>query len=300
MTEKTHRTLDAINSFRDHPDAIVEAGEMVDMRFPAGSRMSLRAAKLFHVLVKEAGVDVAEPKTHRVMLSALNETFHRPKHELLEAIDELQTTTLNLRLTDAKGRRYTKSGPVISDVEHEDEDQKQAELRYEFSPALRKTIANSNHWAVISKRAVLAFDSRYALRLYTFLSLKAGLRKTSEDFTIDELRSILGVPDGKLEAWKNLKAFALEAALKQINHLAGFHAAATPIKSGRKVVGVTLVWGQKDAQARAEALKELDRTRLGRKARREGRVEELAETEARAEDLMREELAEALTQAGTG
>ena len=55
------RTLDAAASFRDHPDAIVEAGEIVGMRFPSGGRMSLRAAKLFHLLIQFAGAKIADP-----------------------------------------------------------------------------------------------------------------------------------------------------------------------------------------------------------------------------------------------
>ena len=267
------------------------------MRFPAGGRMSLRGAKLFHLLVQSAGVDVTEQKTHRITLAALNETFHLAVPELIELIDELHTTTLKLKLTDSKGRSYTKSGPILSDVEREDEDQQQAEVRFEFSPALRKAISNSTHWAVISKRAVLAFESRYALRLYTVLSLRAGLRKTSEDFTIDELREVLGVPTGKLKDWKNLRMRAVDPAMAEINHLAGFHAGYVPIKRGRKVVGVTLTWGQKDQAARVEAMKELDRPKVGRKERREGRVERLMEEQANREGLQREELATALTAA---
>jgi len=270
---------------------------MIDMRFPAGGRMSLRGAKLFHLLVQSAGVDVTEQKTHRITLAALNETFHLAVPELIELIDELHTTTLKLKLTDSKGRSYTKSGPILSDVEREDEDQQQAEVRFEFSPALRKAISNSTHWAVISKRAVLAFESRYALRLYTVLSLRAGLRKTSEDFTIDELREVLGVPTGKLKDWKNLRMRAVDPAMAEINHLAGFHAGYVPIKRGRKVVGVTLTWGQKDQAARVEAMKELDRPKVGRKERREGRVERLMEEQANREGLQREELATALTAA---
>lgn len=294
MSSAKPRTLDAVRHFRDHPDAIVEAGEVIDMRFPMGSKMSLRGAKLFHLLIQSAGIDVAEDITHRIPLSVLNETFHIRTDELIELIDELHTTTLKLKLTDSKGRHYTKSGPLLADAEREDDDGRQAEVRYEFSKTLRKAISNSTHWAVISKRAVLAFESRYALRLYTVLSLRAGLRKTSEDYTLAELREILGVPDGKLSAWKNLKMRALDTAVAEINHLAGFHAGFVPIKKGRKVVGVTLTWGQKDEGARIEASKELDRPKTGRKIRREGRVEHLVEEQALIEGWQREEISMAL------
>lgn len=284
-------TLDAIRAMRGDPDAIVEAGEVVDMRFPAGSHMSLRGGKLFHLLIETAGLDVAEEITHRITLAALNESFHVAIPELIEMIEELQTTTLKLKLTDGRGRKFTKSGPLLADAEREDVGETQAELRYQFSATLRRAIANSNHWAVISKRAILAFESRYALRLYTVLSLRAGMRKTSEEFTVDELRELLGVCAGKLGDWKSLRRRALEPALAEINQLAGFHAGFVPLSRGRRVVGVRLAWGLKNHAARAEALKELDRPKVGRKERREGRVEELV----RVEDYQREELATALS-----
>jgi len=289
----TPKTIDAIRNMRGHPDAIVEAGEMVDMRFPSGGRMSLRGAKLFHMLVQAAGVEVAEAKTHKITLASLNETFHVSVPDLIELVDELHTTTLKLKLTDPKGRSYTKSGPILSDVEREDEHHSQAEIRFEFSSTLRKAIANSSHWAVISKRAVLAFESRYSLRLYTVLSLRAGLRKTSEDFSLDDLRELLGVPAGKLATWKNLRLRALDPAMAEINQLAGFHAGFIPLKRGRKIIGVSLTWGLKDHGARVEAMKELERPKVGRKERREGRVELVTQHE----DYQREELATALTKA---
>lgn len=295
MTTRKPSTLDAIRTYRENPDAIVEAGEMVDMRFPAGSRMTLRGAKLFHMLVQAAGVNVAEPMTHKVTISELNESFHLSVADLIELVDELHATTLKLQLTDAKGRRFTKSGPILADAEREDETESQAELRFEFSATLRRVIANSNHWAVISKRAVLAFESRYALRLYTFLSLRAGLRKTSEEFTVEEVREVLGVPAGRLADWKSLRRRAIEPALAEINQLAGFYAGCIPIKHGRRVVGVKLTWGLKDTTARLTAAKELERPKVGRKERREGRVESLV----LENDWQREELAAALTVAGT-
>lgn len=294
MVVRQHNTLDVIRTFKGHPDAIVEAGEMLDMRFPVGSRMTLRGAKLFHLLVQAAGLNVAEAITHKITLAELNETFHLSIPELIELVDELQTTMIKLQLIDAKGRRFVKSGPILSDAEREDENQSQAELRFEFSATLRRVIANSTHWAVLSKRAVLAFESRYALHLYTFLSLRANLRKTSEEFTVAELREILGVPIGRLADWKSLRRRAIEPAIAEINQLAGFYAGFSPIKRGRSVVGIKLTWGLKDHPARIVAAKELDRPRVGRKERREGRVESISlET-----DWQREELAAALTNAG--
>lgn len=294
MTEKKPRTIDAIQSFRDHPDAIVEAGETVDMRFPTGGRMSLRGAKLFHLLIQTAGVDVIEDKTHSITLASLNEVFHVSVPELVELVEELHTTTLALKLTDTKGRHFTKSGPILSDVEREDEHESQAMIRFEFSKTMRRAIANSSHWAVISKRAVLAMESKYSLRLYTILSLRAGLRKTSEDFSLEDFRAMMGVPYGKLTRWQDMKKWVLETAMAEINQLAGFHAGFIPIKQGRRVVGIRLTWGLKDQKARVEAMKELERPKVGRKVRREGETETITVIEGQE----REQIAHDLTTVG--
>ena len=291
MSKLTPRTLDAISSFADDPDAIVQAGEVVEMRFPSGGRMSLRGGKLFHLLIQIAGVRITDDAQHRVPIAALNEAFHVSAGEMEELVDELHTTTLKLKLTDSAGRRYTKTGPLLSDVEREDDDQAQAELRFEFSPAMRRVIANSTHWAVISRRAVMAFESRYALRLYTILSLRAGLRKSSEEFTVDDLRELLGVPIGKLKRWQDLKTWAIEPAIDEVNHLSGLKVAYRPLKRGRRIIGISLAWGVKAGSEKVDAIKELDRPKVGRAARRKGTVEDVLASDDRDRATLAEALA---------
>ena len=284
-------TLDAIKAYAANPDAIVEAGEMVDMRFKTGDSLSLRSAKLFHLLVQAAGVSVADSKQHRMSFASLNETFHVSVDELENLVDELHSTVLKLKLTDQNGRAYTKSGPILSDMEREDENLPQAELRFEFSPALQAAIQSSNHWAVISRKAVLAFESKYTLRLYTMLSLRTGLRKSSEDFLLEQLREMLGVSEASYPRWPNFQQRVLKPALAELNQLAGFKVGYTPLKNGRKIVGVRLTWGIKDASERVAALKELESSKIGRKARRTGQVELIAQ----AEKIERQEIALALS-----
>jgi len=133
---------------------------------------------------------------------------------------------------------------------------------------------------------VLAFESRYSLRLYLYLSLRANLRKTSEEIALDDLRDLLGVPHKALQRWQDVKRRALDPAIAEINHVAGFRAGYEPIKRGRRIVGVRLAWGLKGRAELVEAQKELDRPRVGRKARRDGLVETIAQERHRlAESL---------------
>lgn len=279
-------TLDAVRMNRADPDAIVAAGELVELRFVSGNTLSLRAAKLFCLLIQEAGIAVADQVQHRVPYSVLNETFHRSRDELADAIGELHSTVVSVQLISRKGRPYVKSGPILSDVEREPDDLDAAEIRFEFSPALRRVIADSTHWASISRRAVLSFESRYSLRLYLWLSLRANLRKTAEDVDLDDLRALLGVPAKTVTRWQDLRRFVLDRAVGEINHLAGFRAAYQPVKRGRRVVGVRLAWGLKGGAELVETQKELDRPRVGRTARRGGVVETIAQERHRlAESL---------------
>ena len=279
-------TLDAIRMHRADADAIVAAGELVDMRFVAGNVLSLLAAKLFCLLIQEAGIAVADQVQHRLPFAVLNETFHRSRDELVEAIAELQSTVVSVRLVSRKGRAFTKSGPILSDVEREADDLDAAEVRFEFSPTLRRVIADSTHWTAVSRRAVLAFESKYSLRLYLYLSLRARLRKTAEDMDLDALREMLGLSGGTLSRWQDMRRFALDPAVAEINHLAGFHAAYQPLKRGRRVVGVRLSWSLKGRDELVEAQKELERPRVGRTARRDELVETIAQTRQRlAESL---------------
>lgn len=279
-------TLSAVKMARSDPDAIVAAGELVDLRFVSGNSLSLRAAKLFCLLIQEAGINVADQMQHRVPYSVLNETFHRSRDELAEAIMELHSTIVSVQLVSRKDRPYMKSGPILSDVEREPDTLDEAEIRFEFSPTMRRVIADSTHWASVSRRAVLSFESRYSLRLYLWLSLRANLRKVSEDVNLDDLRNLLGVEPGKMTRWQDMRRFVLDRALAEINHLAGFRAEYQPVKRGRRVSGVRLAWGLKGHDELMEAQKELDRPRTGRTARRAGLVDTIAQERHRiAESL---------------
>ena len=133
----------------------------------------------------------------------------------------------------------------------------------------------------------MSFESRYALRLYTLLCLRSGLRKVSEEFSLEDLREIMGVPEGKLARWQDLKTWAIEPAVAEVSHLSGLHVTYAPLRRGRRITGVNLAWGVKDEAGRVEAMKELDRPKVGRKARRSGTVEAI-------EDVERAQLAEDL------
>lgn len=295
MEKKPTKTTQIIAANRDHPDTVIHAGEVVNMTFRKGSSLTLRAGKLFHLLIKESGVRVTENQQHRIALADIN-FLHSSRDELIDTIEELQSTLVSVELISRQQKRYTKSGALLSDVEREHAED--GELRFKFSDTIRRLIANSTHWAALSRRAILAFESRYSLRLYEVLSLRFGLdRKCTETVDLEEFRAMMGVPAGKLDRWQDVKRYVIEPAIAEINHLCGFTVSYLPIKRGRRVIGITLSWAEKSPEDRKEAAKELDRPRTGRKARREKTVEELAAIQHQQREIVSRSLAEAAKQA---
>lgn len=267
------KTLEVTADRSASTDELVAAGELLDMRFqPGRSSLSLRAGKLLHTLVQAAGADAGLAKPHRISLNRLNHIHHLSREEVLDTVRELFGVTVQLQVLNSKGKRATKVGPLLSDVERDEDSE--GELRYELSPVLRAVLKNSNHWAVLSRKAVMAFQSRYSLRLYELISLRVGLdRIASQQFSIEDLRAVFGVPAEKLPRWQDLKVKVIEPAIVEVSQLTGLTVKYQPVKSGRSVIGIVLVWREKDQQARKQAAKELDRSSIGRAARRTGTVE---------------------------
>jgi hypothetical protein len=266
------KTLQVMADRANDPTVMIGAGELLDLRYQDDKpALSLRAAKLLHVLVAAAGADACEVKEHNIPLAEIN-SFHLSREEFLSTARELMGTTVRLEGQNARGRPSTKMGVLLGFVEM-DEDQ-DGVVAFELSKILRIVLKNSNHWAALSRQCVMAFQSRYALRLYEMITLRAGLvAKHSEEFTIDELRARLGVPVGKMAEWYDLNRFVLQRAILEVNQLSGLEVTAKPIKRSRSVVAVRLFWEPMNETERAAVARELAGHSAGRRARRGKSVE---------------------------
>ena len=268
------KTLQVITDRANRPDDLIAPGEVLDLRFRDGSKtLTLRASKLLHLLVDVAGPDACADKVHSIPIERLNGTFHVSREEFVETCRELFGTTVRMEIETKRGLAE-KIGPLLADVERDLDDGDGSEVRFQLSPVLRLVLARSNHWAALSRRAVMAFESRYALRLYEVIAIRSGLSsKSGQMFDLDDLRSRLGVPRGKLTRWQDVKRKALEPAVAEVNQLSGFHVSYKPVQQGRSVTGVHLTWAVHGAQGRAAVARELEASRVGRKARRDGSAE---------------------------
>lgn len=132
--------------------------------------------------------------------------------------------------------------------------------------------AESNHWAILDRQTVFHLGSKYSVLLFQHVASLTNLAHVqSKTFTLQELRAVLGVPEGKLERFSHLNSRAITPSINEINQLSRLTLTATPKKVGRTVVSVTVTWQAKD-DPRATR-RELTASKVGRKARRDGSAE---------------------------
>ena len=94
----------------------------------------------------------------------------------------------------------------------------------------------------------------------------------SKRFTVPELRAVFGIPKGKIERFAALDQRVLKPAISEINSdLTRLHLTVTYHKIGRTVSEVEIAWEAKKDLTKVKA--ELDRPKVGRKARQDGTAE---------------------------
>jgi hypothetical protein len=248
-------------------------GELIEIHGHA--QFTMQDRRTLNLLLTNAWPRITEQVEHSIKKSILR--GDRPGNDRLgESIMRLMQTLVEVK-TIRDGRPHTKwiqrLGP--SEVSRDDT----GNLYYRFLPELIEIIIQSDHWARLQAQAMLALTSKYSIALYEMIQKRAGLtNKFSEDFTIDGIRSILGVPDGKMTKWADLYRYAIEPAEKQVSTLSSCHVRIDPIKKGRLITGVRLAWWPKDEEGLKLVYEEIEKRKADRRthrAERKNRQEEL-------------------------
>jgi hypothetical protein len=242
-------------------------GELIEIHGHANLTMQDR--RTLNLLMTNAWPRITENIEHTIPKSVLRGD-HNSNDRLGDTIERLMQTIVTVNvIRDGKPTdlRVQLLGPTY---ENRDDTGK---LYYRFLPEMIEIISMSDHWARLQAQVMLALSSKYAQALYEMIQKRAGLKsKFREDFTLDEIRSILGVPKGKMVRWPDLRRFCIEPAEKEVAALSSCHVKIEPIKHGRQTIGVRMAWWPKDEQGLKLVYKEIERHKTGRKARIAGKV----------------------------
>jgi hypothetical protein len=234
------------------------------------------ALKLMHLLIGKAGGRMAEDVRHDLRMADIKKIDGMRNHS---------RATLRKLFVELRGAVI-----VFDDTEAQCEiiggflDQAKLDYRHElsddllvswwFGRAFREMAEQSCHWAILDRQTVFALSSKYSILLFQHVTSLVNLdHVTSKTFTVAELRAVLGVPEGKMPRFADLRRFALEVAISEINQTSRLMLTATARKVGRTVASVTISWEEKPLEQKQDAKRELDRPKVGRKARREGTAE---------------------------
>jgi hypothetical protein len=163
-----------------------------------------------------------------------------------------------------------------------------ATVQFAIPTKLRAILARSDRWGRIKGEVVHAMSSKYAIALYELLRLRANLvGRITETFDIERFRALLGVPKGTYADGTNFLKKVVEPAVLEVNGLSelGCKIGLVRLHSRAAITKVEVVWWKKVGKEQAPALKELGRSKIGRKARLRGEVETVAFVQTDIEDF---------------
>nr|CRY96127.1 hypothetical protein [uncultured prokaryote] len=238
---------------------------------------SAQALKLMHLLIATAGGRMADEVQHQLRMADIKAVKGMRNHDrttLRALFTQLRAATLVWDDTEAQCEIIGGFMDEIRiDYRHEVSDD--LLVKWWFGRTFRQMAAESNHWAIIDRQTIFALSSKYSILLFQHIASLVNFDHiTSKTFSVQELRTILGIESGKIKRFANLKKDVIDPAIAEINQLSRMSLTATPKKIGRTVASVEISWAVKADPTPAK--RELAMSKIGRKARRDGETETLA------------------------
>jgi hypothetical protein len=244
---------------------IVKPGELVDI--VELNPLTLADRRIYNLLIANAWERIGEPIIHRISKTALKGTHQgneRVESSLLRLMGTIAIVTIRKAGKSYK-RRVQLLGPSDESLE------KDGFLHYRIPEELIEILRNSEVYARLKTQVMYCFESKYALCLYEMIERRIGLEyKQTEEFTVEDLRGLLNVPEGKLERFADFNKYCLKVAKDEINKLCPFFVDFTPIKKGRKVERVALHWFPKTSTGKRDAQILIDQHSVVRRAKLRG------------------------------
>ena len=264
-------------------DEIIKPSELIQIT--GHQSLTLNARRAITVLWHNAHRQgIEEGKDYSIPLSDLRPDRKKGNEWVEEAIVSLMQTILTVQLSGNRTRRVQ----FLGGNDMGDPDRPEGMLTYSFDKRLVEILRDSYIWGKIALPVLMAFSSKYAVSLYENLAQRLNLEfKSTEDFTLEEFRSLLGVEEGKYPKFGALNKHVLQPAVLEINALAPFNVSLIPIKTGKRVTHIKIGWWTKSEEELKEAYQEVQRPKVGRKARISGAAQYVSKPLPRVEDQMR-------------
>jgi hypothetical protein len=265
----------------DGSASLIKPAELVDV--VELTPLTLTDRRSYNLLIGHAWDRIDEDVEHAIPKSVLRGS-HESNDRLGPTIRRLMAAQVEVRIV-RDGRRYLRRIQMLGVVDRPEDEDDDGNVYYRFPAELREIIQRSDIFARLQTEVMFCFTSKYALALYEMIQKRGHLKyKNTEDFSVDEIRGLLGVPPGRLTEYADLRRKALIPAVEEANAFSPFMVQLDAIRHGRKVSKLRLIWFPKDEQGLKAAYCEVQRHKAGRKARIGGLVERLAGPAAELND----------------
>jgi hypothetical protein len=250
---------------------MIKAGEIIEIVGHHSLGLSARrtANLLIHnahgpdlgVLGKEFEIDVAELRG-----------THCANDDLEQDIEALMKTIVKVKKPDGSVTRFQ----LLGGNNLADKDRPRGRFKYRFDPEMIELIRESGQFAKLDLLVFWSMRSKYAMSLYELIAKRFNLTGVNRQrWLVEKFRELIGVPNDKYPRFGELNKHVLKPTVDEINFLVPqFSIKLDFEKRNRKVAFVTLTWWRKSIDEYDRARRELDRPKVGRKARQKGQVNE--------------------------
>lgn len=242
---------------------------------------SLAGLKLMHLMIATAGGRMADEVQHTIRLAEVRKIDGMDNHTRTSITPLFAELSAAIMIHDNTEKKRVTIGGMVDDAQidyREEEVSGDLVVSWHFGRAFQRMARDSNHWAILDRQAVFHLGSKYSVLLFQHIASLQNLKHvTSKRFTVPDLRAVFGILEGKVKRFADLKKDVIIPAIAEINSdITRLTLTATYHKIGRTVAEVEIAWAVKDDLPKVKA--ELERPKVGRKARQEGTAEMFAVT----------------------
>ena len=262
------RTLD----LTPQPGEMLKPKELLELR--GTGALTLQDRRVFNTLVHHAWGPNLAKSGHWFEIPTANLRADTDRNKRLQdTIERLMHTTVVVAEADGEENHIWEHRTQLLSSNSLAVGPNAGLFRYKFTDELVALLKDSTIFAKLDLEVMRSFRSKYAFSLYEAIARRIRMKRFTENLTIDELRDILGVEEGKLPLYRNLNLRAIQPAVTEVNTITPYTVSIVPQKQGRKVVSFIMGWETKTEEQLQAAYAEMNRHSVGRKARAEDGVD---------------------------
>ena len=267
-------------------DGFPKAAELIEITGAHALEASDRA--IFNQLLQiahDSGRLTQADAEWEVTLASLRQASsrHESNDRIRESLRRLRRTEVKVRYISPKtGRPRVLETTLLPATDTDVEDSSDATVQFTITKGLREILDRSNRWGRIKCEVSYAMTSKYAIALYEMICLRANRNHSVETIKITDFRELLGVPPGTYERGLDFQRKVIDPSLLEVNGLSdmGVQIALRRKHARAPIEAVSLTWWRKSGEEFREAIKERNRSKVGRMARLKGQAESISPSSA--------------------